>query len=126
MPPLLSQTFENHGFTAPEIADFVKLCSDRFVSQTPFLRDIPVPQFYPPSPPYYFTLAMACMGSMLRGLPTEKSADLWRSSWSLMCRQLEVDNREARRPELIKAVRTISYLTIQHAFLTVLSAVGDS
>lgn len=70
---------------------------------------MPASSFYQQPEPLYFTLAMACMGSMLDECPVERSSKLWWSSLRLLMGQLEVDNREARKMELIKAVRSNPY-----------------
>ncbi|KAJ9617549.1 hypothetical protein H2204_013680 [Knufia peltigerae] len=100
---LSANVSEDHGFSATEIKEYVELCTRDFISKAPFLRDVPASLFCQLPAPLYFTLAMACIGAMLGECSIERSSKLWWSSLRLLMGQLEVDNREARKMELIKA-----------------------
>ncbi|CAK7211666.1 hypothetical protein SCUCBS95973_001192 [Sporothrix curviconia] len=51
----------------------------------------------------YLTLALAAMGSLLRGDPVPASSQYWHDAIQLMAGQIEVGNREARSFNLLKA-----------------------
>lgn len=59
----------------------------------------------PDSPrPLYLRLALACIGSLMAGEPEERSTTLWMHSIRRLVGQLELDNREARKMNLTRAV----------------------
>lgn len=62
--------------------------------------------------PRYLMYAMSCMGSVSWPESIEDPAAIWWHSVKLLVSRLELDNREARRIELLKAVSSqrISYI----------------
>lgn len=84
----------------------VNQCCDAFLQKVVFLRDVPVLSFVQSPRPQYLTLALAAMGSLLAGDASEVSASYWQDSVHLMTGRLEIDNREARDFNLLKAVST--------------------
>ena len=86
------------------ITECITLCYDKFISQTPFLKDLPKDYFLRPSKAKYLPFAMASIGAAIAGEPPNKSKAFWSGAIRLLVWQLEVDNREARKMDLIDAV----------------------
>ena len=107
----LSTTLEN-GSLIYDGQQLTDVCRIKFTSQALFLRDIPEDVFYQRPQSRYFSLAVACIGSLLNGDPEKQSSSLCLASLWLLLAQLEVDNREARRVELMKAV-SVLHLTLK-------------
>ncbi|CAK7204882.1 hypothetical protein SEUCBS139899_007644 [Sporothrix eucalyptigena] len=78
-------------------------CNTGFLQTTIFLRDAPVSLFTHSPRPQYFTLSLAAIGSLLAEEPAEVSAQHWHDAVHLMTGELEIDNREARSFNLLKA-----------------------
>ncbi|KAL1906484.1 hypothetical protein Sste5344_007814 [Sporothrix stenoceras] len=89
--------------TPDNIDQMVSQCSTGFLQTTIFLRDAPVSLFTHSPRPQYLTLALAAIGSLLAGEPAEVSAQYWHDAVRLMTGELEIDNREARSFDLLKA-----------------------
>ncbi|KAH8879506.1 hypothetical protein GQ53DRAFT_834099 [Thozetella sp. PMI_491] len=85
------------------VEQLVNKCAEGFLARTPFLQDIPISLFVRSPRPQYLTLAMASIGSLLLKEPVDVSSSYWHDSIRLMTGKLEVDNREARSLDLIKA-----------------------
>ncbi|CAK7210477.1 hypothetical protein SEUCBS140593_000837 [Sporothrix eucalyptigena] len=89
--------------TPDNIDQRISQCNTGFLQTTIFLRDAPVSLFTHSPRPQYFTLSLAAIGSLLAEEPAEVSAQHWHDAVHLMTGELEIDNREARSFNLLKA-----------------------
>ena len=94
----------DEGITPGRVQSLVAACANIFISKAPFLHGLPVDAFPTRPRPQYLALAMACIGSVMLGEPERVSTTLWWCSSRLLIGHLEVDNREARKIDLLKAV----------------------
>lgn len=95
-----------------DIPKLVSICYHQFIPRVPFLRDLPSRTAFEQPKSVYVNLAMASIGGIIAKEPISKCVSLWRSAIRLIIWQLEVDNREARKIDLISAV---SLLFLYHA-----------
>ncbi|KAL3423890.1 hypothetical protein PVAG01_05637 [Phlyctema vagabunda] len=87
--------------------DFIQLSVDTFstkcLPKMALLRDIPTNILLRTDRPRYLTFAMACMGALASDAPSPVIESLWWASSILVTAKLEVDNREARKVDLLNA-----------------------
>jgi hypothetical protein len=68
------------------------------------LRYISLKTLLRPDRPRYLTYAMSCLGSIASGGAQSVTESLWWAADILMTATLEVDNREARKADVVNAV----------------------
>jgi hypothetical protein len=73
----------------------------------PLVSLIPKEAFQGQALPDYLTFAMATIGAVLAPQPSVDHQQLWTRANALIGLALEIDNRNARRLDLINAVRLV-------------------
>jgi hypothetical protein len=86
------------------VRSFIEAFRTRVHPSMPFLSQIPLQSFCAANMPEYMTYAMAAVGAVKGMTDSSTSHALWSTANILIASTLEVDNREARKVDLINAV----------------------
>lgn len=82
----------------------VDIFSAQVHSKMALLRSIPLKTLLRPDRPRYLTYTMACLGSIASDGAQSVTESLWWAADILITATLEVDNREARKVDVVNAV----------------------
>ena len=90
------------------LQSLVDLFTTQVYPKMTFVRGIPIQNLLRDSRPPYLTFAMASIASMASGGAQSVTEAMWWAANRLITGTMEVDNREARKVDLLNAVRCSS------------------